>query len=102
MDDIYIFQVNSIPDIKSTVMSLGGLLTSNATASPSCVSSVAHVLELRKMMARYCLLSWTMCFNTVSQPLAENLGTIEKLKTKGLLTDMEGRVLQVTNVSGNS
>ena len=60
------------------------------------LTSPAAVAEAKKMVARYCLLSWTMCFNTFSQPLAETCGTAKDLESRGLITKEEIAALQVS------
>ena len=46
-------------------------------------------LELRKKVARYCLLSWAMCMATISPPLQEKFKTGENFIEKGLVTEKE-------------
>ena len=41
------------------------------------------------MVARFGLLAWTLCFNTISPVFRKEFNTFEKLKKKGLLKDRE-------------
>ena len=61
----------------------------------TAVTSATGVLEARKMVARYCLLAWTMCYNTFRGPLADEYSTTGQLLDKGLLQDRERTALQV-------
>ena len=71
---------------------LGGLTSPGQGA----LSSPLAVLQAKKMVARYCLLAWTMCFTTFSRPLATNLGTTGGLLEKKLLREEELASLQVS------
>ena len=60
------------------------------------LTSPAAVAEAKKMVARYCLLSWAMCFHTFSHSLASTCGTVEKMEERGLITKDEIAALQVS------
>ena len=82
------------PDAKSPQLMLGGLVRHNPKAQ-TALTSVTGVLEARKMVARYCLLSWTMCYNTFRGPLDRACGTSGQLLERGLLQARELTALQV-------
>ena len=84
----YWTKVSRVPDAEDALVALGGLTTEKAEEVTK-VTSPGGVNEAKKMVARYCLLAWTMCFNTFSQPLAENFGRVDQLVEKGLLTEEE-------------
>lgn len=84
----YWTKVSRVPDAEDALVALGGLTTEKAEEVTK-VTSPSGVNEAKKMVARYCLLAWTMCFNTFSQPLAENFGRVDQLVEKGLLTEEE-------------
>ena len=96
-----VFKVNNIPDAESPQLMLGGLVRSDPTAPRHSLTSPGSVLEARKMIARYCVLSWTLCFNTFSTPIRLRFGTARKLVAKGLLRERELRALQVTEIGFN-
>merc|ERR1719339_728566 len=73
-------KVRSVPKVKNPSMVLSALTWEDAKVKEEDLTSPAAVAEAKKMVARYCLLSWTMCFNTFSQPLAETCGTAKDLE----------------------
>ena len=109
-------QVCGIPDIDNTVLMLAGLVSSEnqkfrlplrksdtnqnrKTDSNSSSDFPGTVLEAEKMVARFGLLAWTLCFNTISPVFRKEFNTFEKLKKKGLLNDRELVELKV-NIDG--
>ena len=105
-------QVCGNPDIDNSVLMFAGLASSknpkfrlplrkddtNENTETSLVSSTNFpraVLEAEKMIARYGLLSWTLCFNTMSPIFRKKFNTFEELKKKGLLNDREETELKV-------
>ena len=42
------------------------------------VEGAAAALEFRKKIARYCLLSWTLCMSSISKPLNQKLRNLRK------------------------
>ena len=89
-------QVRSVPKVENPSMVLSALTWEDAKVKEEDLTSPAAVAEAKKMVARYCLLSWTMCFNTFSQPLAETCGTAKDLESRGLITKEEIAALQVS------
>jgi len=86
----YRSKINTIPDAENPVLEIGGLANERTEdAFKGELVSPVGVTEWKRTMARYCLLSWTMCFNTISQPLASKLGTGDQLVEKGLITKEE-------------
>jgi len=88
-------KVRSVPKVENPSMVLSALTWENSNAKVEELTSPAAVAEAKKMVARYCLLSWTMCFNTFSKPLAEKCGTAKDLEQRGLITKDEIAALQV-------
>ena len=98
-------RVASIPDIENSLLMLAGLVSSNnpkfqlpadedqtQSNGETKVKSTQFpigVLEAKKMIARYGLLSWTLCFSTISPSFKRNFKTLEQLKDKGLLKERE-------------
>ena len=74
-------------------------MTHDPAQPQNAVTSATGELEARKMVARYCLLAWTMCYNTFKGPLALEFGTAGQLLEKGLLQDRELTALQVLHSS---
>ena len=92
----YRSKISTIPDAENPVLEIGGLANERTEdAFKGELVSPVGVTEWKRTMARYCLLSWTMCFNTISQPLASKLGTGDQLIEKGLLTKEELAALMV-------
>ena len=52
-------------------------------------------LDLRKKIARYCLLSWTLCLSSLSRPLGSKFNDEEPYLQKGLITDSEMKIIKV-------
>ena len=93
----YRSKIDTIPDAENPVLEIGGLANERTEdAFKGELVSPVGVTEWKRTMARYCLLSWTMCFNTISQPLASKLGTGDQLIEKGLLTKEELTALMVS------
>ena len=93
----YRSKINTIPDAENPVLEIGGLANERTEdAFKGELVSPVGVTEWKRTMARYCLLSWTMCFNTISQPLASKLGTGDQLVEKGLITKEELTALVVS------
>ena len=65
------------------------------TSHESSTDFLRAVLEAEKMIARFGLLSWTLCFNTMSPIFRQEFGTFAKLKEKGLLHAWEEKGLKV-------
>ena len=77
---------------------LAGLLTRDPKAAPDSLKSAETVTEVKKMVCRYCLLAWTMCFNSISQPLRKEYGSGRKLMAKKMLTESEKDALRLDEV----
>ena len=95
-------KVRSIPEVENPLLVLSGLVIPSGREDESgpnqnrlSLKSPCGVTEIKKIIARYCLLSWTMCFNTFSQRLAEKFGKGEQLKEKRLLTQEEFECLRI-------
>ena len=88
-------QVQGIPDAESPQLMLGGLVRHDPGQATTAVTSATGVLEARKMISRYCLLAWTMCYNNFKGPLEKECGTSGQLLKKGLLQAWELTALQV-------
>ena len=95
--------MSGIPDVESPQIMLGGLVKTEPKQPLTSLTSSGAVLEARKMVARYCLLAWAMCYSTISQPLEKSFSPEGKFSTKalidkGLLRDRELSVLQVNYI----
>ena len=105
-------QVCGNPNIDNTLLMFTGLTSSqnpkfrlpvrtddaNQTPETSHESStdfLRAVLEAERMIARFGLLSWTLCFNTMSPIFRKKFGTFDSLKKKGLLNEREETALKV-------
>lgn len=66
-----------------------------------CLTSHLAAVEAKKLISRYCLLSWTLCCTTFSLPLQHQFGSPEQLVEKGLLRQRELEALQVPNFCKN-
>ena len=105
-------QVCAIPDIDNTVLMFAGLASTEnhkfrlplqnndtnqntETSEDSSRDFPRAVLEAEKMIARYGLLSWTLCFNTISPIFRKEFGTFDALKEKRLLHAREETELRV-------
>ena len=89
-------KITTIPDAENPVLEIGGLAKEKTEdAFKGELVSPVGVTEWKRTLARYCLLSWTMCFNTISQPLSSKLGTGDQLIEKGLITKEELAALMV-------
>merc|ERR1712223_2338153 len=86
----YQSKISKVPDAENAILEIGGLTNERAEEKfKEDLVSPGGVLEWKKTVSRYCLLSWTMCFNTISNPLAAKLGTGHQLIEKGLITNEE-------------
>merc|ERR1712130_64821 len=98
----YVRKINTIPDAENPVLEIGGLANEKTEdAFKEELVSPVGVTEWKRTLARYCLLSWTTCYNTISQPLASKLGTGDQLIEKGLLTKEELAALMGPNAEND-
>ena len=105
-------QVCGIPDIDNTVLMFAGLASTEnhkfslplqnvdtnqntETSEDSTNDFPRAVLEAEKMIARYGLLSWTLCYNSISPIFRKEFGTFDALKKKKLLHAREETELRV-------
>ena len=65
------------------------------TSHESSTDFLRAVLEAERMIARFGLLSWTLCFNTMSPIFRKKFDTFDSLKKKGLLNEREETALKV-------
>ena len=92
-------KVRSIPKVENPSLVLCGLTWEEEGAKTEDLTSPPAVAEAKKMVARYCLLSWAMCLTTISNSFADTVGTTKALKERGLLTEDELAALQVSHDS---
>ena len=86
-------QVSKLPDIEVICLVLGGLVWPKEGSSDT---SREAALIFKKKIARYALLSWTMCLSRVSfKRLGREMRTAEDFIEKGLLTKAEATILKV-------
>ena len=86
-------QVKSIPDIDSITNCMAGFVQLEFKDEETKAKTAA--LELKKKIVRYCLLSWTMCFASISPPLKDKFKMGEHYIEKGLITEKELLTLKV-------
>ena len=93
-------KVRSVPEVENPLLVLSGLAVASREPNLDRLSltSRSAITEVKKIVARYCLLSWTMCFNTFSQPLAEKFGMGQKLMDRELLTQAEFECLRMNKL----
>ena len=90
-------QVSKLPDIEVICLALGGLVWPK---QGSINASQEAALQFKKKIARYALLSWTMCLGRVSiNRLSREFRTAEDFIEKGLLTKAEATILKVIFLS---
>jgi len=87
-------KVRSIPKVENPSLVLCGLTWEEEGKKTEELTSPPAVAEAKKMVARYCLLSWAMCLTTISNSFADTVGTTKALKERGLLTEDELAALQ--------
>ena len=87
-------QVSKLPDAEVICLALGGLVW---TKEESKTASRQAGLHFKKTIARYALLSWSMCLAKVSSRLKTKLTTAKDYIEKGLLTENEALILKVQN-----
>ena len=78
-------------------LAMGGLIWPKPDPGPMSYESA---LILKKKVARYMLLSWTMCLSSISKPLEDMIDTKEDYVRKGLLTEDEATLLKVKSALG--
>ena len=89
-------KLRKIPWAENPGMVLFGLTSEDLDAKTEELTSATAVEEAKKMVARYCLLSWAMCFHTFSHSLSSTCGTVEKMEERGLITKEEIAALNVS------
>ena len=94
----------SIPTMEPSLLIFAGLVSDanskfnlpvSKEGKKGCTDFSAAVLEAKKTIARYGILSWVLCFNTISLSFCRQFKTVEQLKKKGLLKDREEYGLKV-------
>ena len=88
----------TIKQVENPLLIVAGLLTRDPKAAPDSLKSAETVTEVKKMVCRYCLLAWTMCFNSISQPLRKEYGSGRKLIEKKMLRESEKDALRLDEV----
>ena len=89
-------KIRSIPKAENPSLVLAALTWELPNAKTEELTSPTAVAEAKKMFARYCLLSWAMCFSTFSKSLASTCGTARQMEERGLITKDEIAALQVS------
>ena len=96
--------VRKIPIMEHSLLIFAGLVSDDNSkftnpvskeGKKSCTDFSAAVLEAKKTIARYGILSWVLCFNTISLNFNRKFKTVEQLKKKGLLKEREESGLKV-------
>ena len=78
-------QVSGVPTIADICQKLHGIVGVDSDDRYSQYF-VENQQEFKKRIARYCLLSWTMCLSGFSLPLKQRFSTEREYIAKGLLT----------------
>merc|ERR1712130_1034726 len=98
--------VRKIPTMEHSLLIFAGLVSDENSkftlpvskeGKKSCTDFSAAVLEAKKTIARYGILSWVLCFNTISLNFNRKFKTVEQLKKKGLLKEREESGLKAFN-----
>ena len=79
-----------MPDPETVSLALAGLVWSKEVPSE-------EALQLKKTIVRFLLLSWTMCLSNISFKLKKKMGRVTDYIEKGLLTQEESVMLQVSS-----
>ena len=81
--------MRKLPDPETVSLALAGLVWSKEVPSE-------EALQLKKTIVRFLLLSWTMCLSNISFKLKKKMGRVTDYIEKGLLTQEESVMLQVS------
>ena len=81
--------MSRLPDPETVSLALAGLVWSKEVPSE-------EALHLKKTIVRFILLSWTMCLSNISFKLKKRMGRVTDYIEKGLLTQEESVMLQVS------
>ena len=96
--------VRKIPTMEPSLLIFAGLVSHDNSkfslpvskeGKKSCIDFSGAVLEAKKTIARYGILAWVLCFNTISLSFNRKFKTVEQLKKKGLLKEREESGLKV-------
>jgi len=88
-------QVKLLPEIEPVSNALAAFIQRDFKCDGSEAEGEAAALELRKKIARYCLLSWTMCLSSICRPLNDKFNTTQQFIDKKLITQSELKALKV-------
>merc|ERR1719341_125276 len=90
--------VRKIPTMEPSLLIFAGLVSHDNSkfslpvskeGKKSCTDFSGATLEAKKTIARYGILAWVLCFNTISLSFNRKFKTVEQLKKKGLLKERE-------------
>ena len=97
-------QVTSIPRIDNICLKMEGFMScaNEKNEGDVFLKEGLTVTELKKTVARYCLLSWAMCMSMVSAPLRKKLDNPKNFNFKHLLTYDEYQELATSKSSKGS
>ena len=97
-------QVTSIPRIDNICLKMEGFMScaNEKHEGDVFLKEGLTVTELKKTVARYCLLSWAMCMSMVSAPLRKKLDDPKNFNFKHLLTYDEYQELATAKSSKGS
>ena len=92
-------QVTSVPTIDGICLALEGYLWCNEDKNEDeiYVKEGVTVTQFKQTIARYCLLSWTMCLSLISPTLLEKMKKPSDFNKKLLMTFNEYKKLETTN-----
>ena len=81
-------QVSSVPGMESVCLAMNGIGWHVADKG-----GIDGMIAFKSKIARYCLLSWTMCFSGISKPLHIKFTEKDAFIEKGLITKDEWRAI---------
>jgi len=88
-------QVKLLPAIEPVCNALAAFIQRDFKSDGSEAEGEAAALDLRKKIARYCLLSWTMCLSHICKPLHDQFNTAQKFIDKKLITPSELKAMKI-------
>ena len=92
-------QVKSLPDIDTITNCMAGFIQlefeDKEKDKEKNAKAKQAAMDLRKKIARYCLLSWTMCLASISPPLGAKFKDGDQYLHKELITESELKAIKV-------
>ena len=86
--------MRAIPEIEMLTNYMAGLIQLEGDNY-----DIFNAVKLKKRLVRYCLLSWTMCLTSISQPFENKMNTSQDYIKKGLINQAELEALKVIQIT---